>query len=237
MRYAAPRRGRRMGARVWVERVRPLRCCALRVSEPRCARPASSKCGKDHSASNSTSTPREPSRSATTSFAHVYVRDLEDAPRSRHPGSAGGDRQGLSWRRSRAAIHLIHEPLRRDHPSSESDRWFAYPFWLDDAQHPTMRARWRSTTSPVSTRANSSSIRACDSRNFTRHGGCYKEARLPHDARRGAARCVNRPRQPRSRRRRLSLDRPILIGHGRRPGESVAITAVRDLVLEALGLG
>ena len=33
------------------------------------------------------------------------------------------------------------------------------------------------------------------------------------------------------------LDRPILIGHGPRPGESVAMTAVRGLLLEALGLG
>ena len=33
------------------------------------------------------------------------------------------------------------------------------------------------------------------------------------------------------------LDRPILIGHGANPGSSVPMTAVRNLLLEALDLG
>ncbi len=33
------------------------------------------------------------------------------------------------------------------------------------------------------------------------------------------------------------LDRPILIGHGPKPGESVPMTDVRDLLLSALDLG
>ena len=32
------------------------------------------------------------------------------------------------------------------------------------------------------------------------------------------------------------LDRPILIGHGRKPGDSVPMTAVKDLLLYAFGL-
>src|SRR5437763_11275234 len=69
-------------------------------------------------------------------LAHVYVRDLADAPRVREllgplPGVArvlGGD--------ERSAIDLNHPRSGELILLSEPDAWFAYPFWLDNRRAP-----------------------------------------------------------------------------------------------------
>jgi predicted AlkP superfamily pyrophosphatase or phosphodiesterase len=69
-------------------------------------------------------------------LAHVYVRDAADVARvrdllARQPGVArvlAGD--------ERAEVHLDHPRSGELVALSESDAWFAYPYWLDDRDAP-----------------------------------------------------------------------------------------------------
>ena len=69
-------------------------------------------------------------------LAHVYVRDPEDLPRVRGvlaplPGVSralvGDERHDVGLRHDRSGDLIL---------LSEPEAWFAYPFWLDDAEAP-----------------------------------------------------------------------------------------------------
>jgi hypothetical protein len=69
-------------------------------------------------------------------IAHVYVRDCDDVPRVRDvlgplPGVArvlaGDERHDVGLRHDRTGEIILF---------SDPDAWFAYPFWLDDAEAP-----------------------------------------------------------------------------------------------------
>jgi predicted AlkP superfamily pyrophosphatase or phosphodiesterase len=169
-------------------------------------------------------------------LAHVYVRDAEDVPRVRDvlaplPGVAralAGD--------ERADVGLHHERSGELVLLSEPDAWFAYPFWLDDRLAPDYartvdihrkpgfdpcelffdpgllwpkgRAMWRLLQKKLGFRTLFDVVPLDPSLVKGSHG-------LP------AA-------DP--------LDRPLLLGDGPAPAEDLPTSAVRDLVLAALGL-
>jgi len=131
-----------------------------------------------------------------------------------------------------------------DHPRSgevillaERDSWFAYPFWLDDRVAPDY-------------------ARAVAIHHKPGFDPCElffdPALRFPklHAARRLAQKKLgfrivfdvvpldaSIVRGSHGLSAADPLDRPILVGHGPNPGPSVPMTAVRNLVLEALGLG
>jgi predicted AlkP superfamily pyrophosphatase or phosphodiesterase len=169
-------------------------------------------------------------------IAHAYVNDPADLPAVREvlsgrPGIArilGGDERSL--------LHLDHPRAGELILLAEPDAWFAYPFWLDDAVAPDY--------------ARSVAIH---------HKPGYDPCELFFDpklwfpklrvARKLAQKALGFrmtmdvvPLDPTIVRGSHGLassdpqDRPILIGHGPSPGETIAMTSVKEIVLGALGL-
>ncbi len=170
-------------------------------------------------------------------FAHVYVNDSADVPRVRDvlvalPGVAsvyGGE--------ERATLALNHPRAGDLVAVAAADAWFAYPYWLEDRQAPDFartvdihrkpgydpcelffnpalwwprgRAAWRLLQKKLGFRTLFDVV-PLDSRLVKGSHGLAAAA---------------------------SADRPVLIGDGPAPdtGE-VAMTAVRDLLLQALDL-
>jgi hypothetical protein len=169
-------------------------------------------------------------------LAHAYVREPEDLPRARDalaglPGVArvlaGGERGEVGLRHERSGELVL---------LSEADAWFAYPFWLEDRRAPDYartvdihrkpgfdpcelffdprlwwpkgRAMWRLLQKKLGFRTLFDVVPLDATLVRGSHG-------LP------AA-------DP--------LDRPLLVGDGPAPGEDLAMTAVRDLLLSALDL-
>jgi predicted AlkP superfamily pyrophosphatase or phosphodiesterase len=169
-------------------------------------------------------------------LAHVYVRNAEDVPRVRDvlapiPGVAKA-LQG----EERASIHLHHHRSGEVILLSEPDAWFAYPFWLDDARAPDY-------------------ARAVAIHNKPGFDPCelFFDPRLRMPKLHSARRLIQKKLGFRTIFDVVPLDaaivrgshglvasdprdRPVLIGHGPRPGDSVPMTRVRDLLLAALGL-
>jgi predicted AlkP superfamily pyrophosphatase or phosphodiesterase len=170
-------------------------------------------------------------------LAHVYVRDAEDVPRVRDvlvsvPGVAK-----VFAGEERASIHLDHERSGEIILLSEPDAWFAYPFWLDDRLAPDY-------------------ARAVAIHNKPGFDPCelFFDPRLWFPKLHAARRLIQKKLGFRMTMDVVPLDagivfgshglaaadpldRPILIGHGRRPGDSVPMTAVKEMLLGALGLG
>jgi hypothetical protein len=69
-------------------------------------------------------------------IAHLYVNDPADVPRVRDAISGLPGVARLLAGEEREEIHLRHERAGDLVALSEPDAWFAYPFWLDDAQAP-----------------------------------------------------------------------------------------------------
>jgi len=170
-------------------------------------------------------------------LAHVYVADRADVPKvvvrlAALPGVA------------RVLVGEERAEIGLDHPRSgemillaEHDSWFAYPFWADNRSAPDY-------------------ARAVAIHHKPGFDPCElffdPKLRFPklHAARRLAQKKLgfrtvfdvvpldaSIVRGSHGLAAADPLDRPILIGHGPNPGASVPMTAVRDLVLEALGLG
>ncbi|HZT79144.1 MAG TPA: nucleotide pyrophosphatase/phosphodiesterase family protein [Gemmataceae bacterium] len=171
-------------------------------------------------------------------LAHVYVNSPADVPHVREvlaalPGVArvagGGERAelGLDHPRSGELIAL-----------AEAGAWFAYPFWLDDRQAPDY-------------------ARTVDIHRKPGYDPCelFFDPKLLWPKGRAAWRLLQKklgfrtlfdvvPVDPTLVRGSHGLpaaeagDRPLLIGDGPAPGAAdLPMTAVRDLVLAALGLG
>jgi predicted AlkP superfamily pyrophosphatase or phosphodiesterase len=169
-------------------------------------------------------------------LAHVYVADSADVPRVREvlAGLKGVGR--LYAGEERAEIRLNHERAGEVVALSEPGAWFAYPFWLDDRlapdyartvdihrkpgfdpcelffdpalRWPKGRAAWRLLQKKLGFR--------------TLFDVVPLDAGLVRGSHGLAA---------------AAADRPLLLGDGPAPAADLAMTAVRDLVLDALGLG
>jgi predicted AlkP superfamily pyrophosphatase or phosphodiesterase len=167
-------------------------------------------------------------------LAHVYVSDSADLPRVREllaatPGVArvleGEERGDVGLRHARSGeLVLLSEP----------DAWFAYPFWLDDRLAPDY-------------------ARTVAIHNKPGYDPCelFLDPALPLAKLRVAVRLLQKklgfrmkldviPLDARLVRGSHGLyataveDRPILIGDGPAPGENLAVTDVRGLLMRAL---
>jgi predicted AlkP superfamily pyrophosphatase or phosphodiesterase len=169
-------------------------------------------------------------------LAHIYVNDTADVLRAREilAGLAGVDRV-LSGE-EKLAYGLAHPRSGDLVALSEPDAWFAYPYWLDDRRAPDF-------------------ARTVDIHRKPGYDPCelFFDPRLWWPKWRAFLRLVQKKLGFRTLFDVIPLDaglvrgshglpaaeeadRPILIGDGQPPGAgSLAMTAVRDLVLEALG--
>jgi len=169
-------------------------------------------------------------------LAHVYVPDAADLPKVAEllaalPGVArvvGGEERG--------ALGLRHERSGELIALSAPDAWFAYPFWLDDRQAPDY-------------------ARTVDIHRKPGYDPCelFFDPKLWAPKLRAAWRLAQKklgfrtlfdivPLDPalvkgsHGLRAAETADRPLLIGDGPPPPDDIDLTAVRDLVLGALGL-
>jgi predicted AlkP superfamily pyrophosphatase or phosphodiesterase len=171
-------------------------------------------------------------------LAHVYVNDPADRPRVREvlAGVKGvgrvldGDERG--------DVQLRHERSGELVVLSEPEAWFAYPFWLDDRRAPDY-------------------ARTIDIHRKPGYDPCelFFDPRLWAPKARAAWRLVQKKLGFRTLFDVVPLDaalvrgshglaagdaadRPLLVGDGPAPAEGeLLMTAVRELVLGALGLG
>jgi predicted AlkP superfamily pyrophosphatase or phosphodiesterase len=136
----------------------------------------------------------------------------------------------------RASIGLDHERSGEVILLAEPDSWFAYPFWLDDAVAPDYARAVAIHAKPgfdpcelfFDPRLRFPKLHAARRLLQKKLGFRMTLDVVPLDAsivRGSHGLAASDPR-----------DRPILIGHGPRPGDSVPMTRVRDLLLAALGL-
>jgi predicted AlkP superfamily pyrophosphatase or phosphodiesterase len=171
-------------------------------------------------------------------LAHVYVRDEDDVPCVREILAALPGVARVLAREERAELDLCHPRSGELVALSEPDAWFAYPFWRDDAKAPDYartvdihrkpgydpcelffdpnlwwpkgHAAWRLFQKKLGFRT------------------LFDVIPLDADLVQGSH----------GLRAADGADRPLLIGDGPAPsGEVVPMTAVCDLVLEALELG
>ncbi|QEL21038.1 alkaline phosphatase family protein [Limnoglobus roseus] len=169
-------------------------------------------------------------------LAHVYVKDAADIPRVRDllAPLEGVDRVLVGDERS--AIGLDHERSGEIVLLAKPTAWFAYPFWLDDAAAPDYARAVAIHHKP--------GFDPCE---------LFWDPKLFAPKLRAAKRLIQKklgfrtifdvvPLDPTLVRGSHGLaasdprDRPVLIGHGPNPGESVPMTGVRDLLLNALDL-
>jgi predicted AlkP superfamily pyrophosphatase or phosphodiesterase len=170
-------------------------------------------------------------------LAHVYVTDPADLSRTADllAGVQGVARvlQG----EARAELHLTHTRAGELVVLSEPDAWFAYPFWLDDQQAPDYARTVDIHRKP--------GFDPCElffdpklwwpTGRFLRRliqkklGFRYRMDLIPLNA--GLVRGSH------GLRAADAAHRPLLIGNGPAPAvEELPMTAVRDLLLAALGL-
>ena len=166
--------------------------------------------------------------------AHVYVADPADLPRVRDvlaplDGVArmlAGDERG----------DLVHPRSGELILESEPSAWFAYPFWLDDRRAPDYARTVAIHAKP--------GFDPCE---------LFFDPALRFPRLRAARRLLQKKlgfrtlfdvtpldagivRGSHGLPAADPLDRPILVGHGPDPGRDLPMTAVRDLILSALGL-
>jgi len=170
-------------------------------------------------------------------LAHIYVNDAADVPRIREllMGLAGVGRVFAG--EERAAIGLHHARAGDVVALSAPDAWFAYPYWLEDARAPDF-------------------ARTVDIHRKPGYDPCelFFDPTLWWAHGRAARRLIQKKLGFRTLFDVVPLDtslvkgshglpatapaeRPLLIGDGPAPsGDALAMTAVRDLVLQALDL-
>ena len=170
-------------------------------------------------------------------LAHVYVADAADIPRVVDLLRSAPGVGRLLFGAGRAEVGLDHPRAGEVVALSEPDAWFAYPFWLDDAQAPDY-------------------ARTVDIHRKPGYDPCelFLDPALKVPKLRIARRLLTKklgfrtlfdviPLDPSLVRGSHGLpasdpaDRPVLIGSGSVPSDDLATTDVRDLVLAALGLG
>jgi predicted AlkP superfamily pyrophosphatase or phosphodiesterase len=170
-------------------------------------------------------------------IAHVYVRDSSDVQRVREVlAPLTGVARTLAGE-ERSTIHLDHSRSGEVILLSEPDAWFAYPFWLDDRLAPDYARAVAIHHKPgfdpcelfFDPRLRFPKLHAARRLLQKKLGFRMTMDVVPPDA--------SIVRGSHGLAALDPLDRPILIGHGPKPGESVPMTTVRDLLLDALGLG
>jgi predicted AlkP superfamily pyrophosphatase or phosphodiesterase len=169
-------------------------------------------------------------------IAHVYVDSPNWIPRVKEWfGRVPGVAKVLSGE-ERAAIHLDHERSGEIILLAEPDAWFAYPFWLDDRHAPDYARAVAIHHKPgfdpcelfFDPQLRFPKLHAARRLLQKKLGFRMTMDVVPLDAsivRGSHGLAASDPR-----------DRPILIGHGPNPGDSVPMTRVRDLLLAALEL-
>ncbi|HKI31115.1 MAG TPA: alkaline phosphatase family protein [Gemmataceae bacterium] len=170
-------------------------------------------------------------------LAHVYVPDEADVPRVRELLAALPGVARVLAGEERAEIDLRHPRSGEIIALSEPDAWFAYPFWLDDRLAPDY-------------------ARTVDIHRKPGYDPCelFFDPKLWWPKGRAAWRLLQKklgfrilfdviPLDPalvkgsHGLRAPDGADRPLLIGDGSAPsGEELPMTAVRDLLLQRLGL-
>jgi predicted AlkP superfamily pyrophosphatase or phosphodiesterase len=170
-------------------------------------------------------------------LAHVYVPDPADVPRVR---DLLAPLQGVGRTLvgdDRDAIGLLHQRAGEIVLLSQPDAWFAYPFWLDDRVAPDYARAVAIHHKP--------GFDPCE---------LFYDPRLTFPKLHAARRLAQKKLGVRMNMDVVPLDagivkgshglpaadphdRAVLVGHGPNPGPEVPMTAVRDLVLGALGLG
>ena len=168
--------------------------------------------------------------------AHVYVRDPEDvslvkdlltAVQGVARVIAGDEREELGLNHSRSGELVL---------LSERDSWFAYPFWVNDPDAPDYARAVAIHHKPgfdpcelfFDPKFRMPKLHAAKRVFEKKLGFRMTMDVVPLDASIVKGSHGLAAADP--------LDRPILIGHGPRPGASVPMVAVRDLVLDTLGL-
>jgi predicted AlkP superfamily pyrophosphatase or phosphodiesterase len=171
-------------------------------------------------------------------LAHVYVSDPSDVPRVRDilAGLKGVARVLVGEERDE--VQMRHERSGELLALSEPDAWFAYPFWLDDRRAPDY-------------------ARTVDIHRKPGYDPCelFFDPRLWWPECRAAWKLIRKKlgfrtlfdvvpldaglvRGSHGLAATAAVDRPLLVGDGSGPAEDILpMTAVRDRVLEALGLG
>jgi predicted AlkP superfamily pyrophosphatase or phosphodiesterase len=170
-------------------------------------------------------------------LAHVYVRDADDVPRVRERLAPLAGVAKVYAGAERAAIHLDHDRSGEIVLLSEPDAWFAYPFWLDDRLAPDYARAVAIHHKPgfdpcelfFDPRIRFPKLHAARRLAQKKLGFRMTMDVVPLDA--------SIVRGSHGLAAADPLDRPVLIGHGPRPGDSVPMTRVRDLMLNELGLG
>jgi predicted AlkP superfamily pyrophosphatase or phosphodiesterase len=169
-------------------------------------------------------------------LAHVYVRDPEDISRVKDLLTpVQGVARVLSGE-ERTAIGLEHERSGELILLADRDAWFAYPFWVNDPDAPDYARAVAIHHKPgfdpcelfFDPKFRLPKLHAAKRVLQKKLGFRMTMDVVPLDAAIVKGSHGLAAADP--------LDRPILIGHGPRPGPSVPMTAVRDLVLAALGL-
>ena len=169
-------------------------------------------------------------------LAHVYVRDPADVP---HVADVLGGLPGVANAYAgpaREAVGLHHERSGEIVLLSKPNAWFAYPFWLDDAEAPDYARCVAIHHKPgydpcelfFDPRLRVPKMHAARRVLQKKLGFRMKMDVVPLDAKivRGShGLAASDP-----------LDRPLFAGHGPSPGASIAMTAIRDAILGALGL-
>jgi predicted AlkP superfamily pyrophosphatase or phosphodiesterase len=170
-------------------------------------------------------------------LAHVYVADPADRPRVREALTGLKGVARVLEGEEREEVHLGHERSGELVALAEADAWFAYPFWLDDRLAPDY-------------------ARTVDIHRKPGFDPCelFFDPRLLWPKGRAAWRLLQKKLGLRTLFDVVPLDpglvrgshglpaaeaagRPLLIGDGPAPAEAeLPMTAVRDRVLEALGL-
>jgi predicted AlkP superfamily pyrophosphatase or phosphodiesterase len=170
-------------------------------------------------------------------LAHVSVRDQADVGRVKDALAplSGVDRALVG--EERAEIGLDHPRSGEIILLSKPDAWFAYPFWLDDAKAPDYARAVAIHHKP--------GFDPCE---------LFWDPKLAFPKLRAARRLLQKKLGFRSIFDVVPLDaslvrgshglaandphdRPLLIGHGANPGASLPMTAVRDTILNRIGLG
>jgi predicted AlkP superfamily pyrophosphatase or phosphodiesterase len=171
-------------------------------------------------------------------LAHVYVRDAGDLPRAREVVGAlpGVDRVFAGD--ERAELNLVHERSGELIALAARDSWLAYPFWLDDRQAPdyarTVDIHRKPGYDPCELffdpRLWWPMGRAAGRLLQKKLGFRYRMDVIPLD--------VTLVRGSHGLRAATPDDQPLLIGDGPPPPlDELPMTAVRDLVLNRVGLG
>lgn len=169
-------------------------------------------------------------------IAHVYVRHVTDLPRVKEALSGlPGVAEVLSGA-ERERVHLNHERSGDVILLSTPRAWFAYPFWKDDKYAPDYARAVAIHHKP--------GFDPCE---------LFFDPRLGMPKLHSARRLLQKKLGFRTTFDVVPLDagivkgshglaaadpldRPILIGHGERPGDSVPMTRVKELLLRAMDL-